>query len=85
MSDENNAGCLMAITIIGTIAVSIGSGVMAWNWIEPKSFGGPCDFPQYLINYRMINITIIFIIELPLNIIKTYLPYLFSITTMSSA
>ena len=44
MSDETKGGCLLAITIIGTIAVSISSGVLAWNWIHPKSFGGTLIF-----------------------------------------
>ena len=43
MSD-NNGGCLMSLMVVGTIAVSIGSGVLAWNWVHPKSFGGAIVF-----------------------------------------
>ena len=38
---EFNSGCLVGFFIWGlTIAISIGAGILAWNWIEPKSFGG---------------------------------------------
>lgn len=39
MSNSENGGCLVALLWIGTIALSIGSGALAWNWIEPDSFG----------------------------------------------
>ncbi len=38
MSNSDNGGCLVALLWIVTIGISIGSGVMAWNWIEPDSF-----------------------------------------------
>lgn len=43
MSDSHN-GCF-GIIIILIYAISwIGTGVMAWNWIEPDSFGGAILF-----------------------------------------
>ena len=44
MSNSENGGCLIAIIWIVTIAISIGSGIMAWNWIEPDSFLGAIGF-----------------------------------------
>lgn len=38
MSSSDNSGCLVALLWIVTIAISIGSGILAWNWIEPDSF-----------------------------------------------
>ena len=43
MSD-NTTGCIGGFVLLGTIAISIGSGVLAWNWVEPKSFGGALAF-----------------------------------------
>lgn len=36
---DGAAGCLGVLVIILDIAVVIGSGVLAWNWIDPDSFG----------------------------------------------
>ena len=45
MSDNNTAaGCLAAFLWIGAIALSIGSGILAWNWIDPDSFLGGIKF-----------------------------------------
>lgn len=44
MSDSDNGGALVALLWIVTIIISIGSGVMAWNWIEPESFLGAIGF-----------------------------------------
>ncbi len=44
MSNSNNEGALVAVLWIATIVISIGSGVMAWNWIEPESFLGAIGF-----------------------------------------
>jgi hypothetical protein len=44
MSNSNNGGALVAVLWIATIIISIGSGVMAWNWIEPESFLGAIGF-----------------------------------------
>ena len=43
MSNSND-GCLFIFLWIATIAISIGSGIMAWNWIEPESFWGAIGF-----------------------------------------
>jgi len=44
MSSSDNGGALLALVWIVTILISIGSGVMAWNWIEPESFLGAIGF-----------------------------------------
>jgi hypothetical protein len=38
MSNSDNGGCLVALLWLVTISISIFSGIMAWNWIEPDSF-----------------------------------------------
>lgn len=44
MNNSNNSGFL-GIAIIGIyIAAWIGTGTMAWNWIEPTSFWGAIKF-----------------------------------------
>ena len=42
--DNLNPVVIVAITWIVTIALSIGSGMLAWNWIEPESFLGAIGF-----------------------------------------
>ena len=38
MSDSNG-GCFIAgLTIGGTIAIVIGTGILTWSWIEPDDF-----------------------------------------------
>ena len=44
MSNSDNGGCLVALLWIVTIGISIGSGVMAWNWIKADSFLGAIGF-----------------------------------------
>ena len=44
MSNSDSGGALVALLWIVTIAISIGSGIMAWNWIEPESFWGAIGF-----------------------------------------
>jgi len=44
MSDTSEAGCLSIAIIIITVAISIGSGMIAWNWIEPEGFWGAIVF-----------------------------------------
>ena len=44
MSNSNNGGALIGLMWLVTIGISIGSGVMAWNWIEPDSFLGAIGF-----------------------------------------
>jgi hypothetical protein len=38
MNNSNMAKCLAVILWIITIGISVGSGILAWDWIEPKSF-----------------------------------------------
>ena len=42
--DNFNAGALIAFMWIGTIILSIGSGIYSWNWVHPKSFLGAIGF-----------------------------------------
>jgi hypothetical protein len=44
MSNSENGGGLIGLMWLVTIGISIGSGVMAWNWIEPDSFFGAIGF-----------------------------------------
>ncbi len=45
MSQEDfNGGALAALLWILTIILSIISGMLAWNWIEPESFWGAVGF-----------------------------------------
>ncbi len=44
MSNSNNAGALMVVIWLVTISISIGSGILAWNWIDPESFLGVVGF-----------------------------------------
>jgi hypothetical protein len=37
MSNCNTGGAFVALMWIGTIIISIGSGIMSWNLIEPDS------------------------------------------------
>jgi hypothetical protein len=39
MSNSDAGGCLSVLAIIGIAASWIGSGILAWDWIEPDSFG----------------------------------------------
>ena len=41
---EYNGGCIITLIWGITIAISIGAGILAWNWIEPESFGGAILF-----------------------------------------
>jgi hypothetical protein len=41
MEKESLMGCLLTL---GVIVESIVSGVLAWNWVEPESFGGGVGF-----------------------------------------
>ncbi|MDC1365079.1 hypothetical protein N8258_01535 [Algibacter sp.] len=40
MSNSDNGGCFGILMIIIPIATWIGTGTLAWNWVEPDSFGG---------------------------------------------
>ncbi|OFY42376.1 MAG: hypothetical protein A2X18_10845 [Bacteroidetes bacterium GWF2_40_14] len=44
MNASNNGGSFGFVVLLGTIAVSILSGILAWNWIEPESFFGAIIF-----------------------------------------
>lgn len=39
-NDDQYFGCLWVITIV----ISLGSGVLAWQWMNPKSFLGGVGF-----------------------------------------
>lgn len=42
--DDSSAGSLVVLTVIVTIGAWIGTGIAAWNWIEPDSFWGGIKF-----------------------------------------
>ena len=44
MSNSDNSGCLGIIMVIIYIVAWVGTGTMAWNWVEPDSFGGAIIF-----------------------------------------
>ena len=44
MSNSDNGGCLAILAFIIPIAGWLGTGYMAWNWIEPDSFFGALKF-----------------------------------------
>lgn len=44
MNNSNNDGCLAILSLLGQIFVYIKSGILAWDWIEPSSFGGVLAF-----------------------------------------
>lgn len=44
MSNSDNTGMLLGLMWLVTIGISIGSGVLAWNWIDPDSFLGAIGF-----------------------------------------
>ena len=44
MSNSDNSGFFLALLWLATIAISIGSGILAWNWIDPDSFFGAILF-----------------------------------------
>lgn len=44
MSNSDNGGALIGLMWLVTIGISIGSGIMAWNWIDPDSFFGAIGF-----------------------------------------
>ena len=45
MSNSNDGGCLAFLMIVIFGAAWLGSGYLAWNWIEPDSFGSAILFP----------------------------------------
>ncbi len=44
MSNSDNSGALIGLLWLFTIIISIISGVLAWNWVEPESFLGAIGF-----------------------------------------
>lgn len=44
MSNSDNGGVLLGLMWLVTIGISIGSGVLAWSWIDPSSFFGAIGF-----------------------------------------
>ena len=44
MNNSDNTGMLLGLMWLVTIGISIGSGVLAWNWIDPDSFLGAIGF-----------------------------------------
>lgn len=42
--NNSEGGALIGLMWLVTIGISIGSGVMAWNWIAPNSFFGAIGF-----------------------------------------
>lgn len=44
MSNSDNGGCLVVLIPVIYIVAWIGTGTMAWNWIEPNSFWGAIKF-----------------------------------------
>ncbi|MEI6680674.1 MAG: hypothetical protein WCL21_18845 [Mariniphaga sp.] len=43
-NSDFNGGALAMFVWILTLALSIGSGILSWNWIEPHSFFGAIGF-----------------------------------------
>ena len=45
MSNSENSGCFATILMFVVYAVAwVGTGKIAWNWIEPDSFWGAVEF-----------------------------------------
>jgi hypothetical protein len=44
MSNENNGGCLVIAMLVIYAFAWFGTGIMAWDWIEPDSFWGGIKF-----------------------------------------
>jgi len=44
MSSSDASGFLSVLLILGSIASWLGSGIVAWNWVEPDNFGGAILF-----------------------------------------
>lgn len=43
-NSDATGGVLAVIMFIGVIASWVLSGIVAWNWVEPDSFGGALVF-----------------------------------------
>lgn len=44
MSDSSNGCIIMGLLYSATIAIFVGSGFLAWEWIEPDSFWSALGF-----------------------------------------
>lgn len=44
MSNTDHNGCLISLMWLIIIGISVSSGIMAWNWIEPDVFFGALIF-----------------------------------------
>ena len=44
MSNSGNGGCLAILIFIIYATAWVGTGTMAWNWVEPDSFWGGIKF-----------------------------------------
>ena len=44
MSNSDKSGFLSIVMIVIYIAAWVGTGTMAWNWVEPESFLGAIKF-----------------------------------------
>ena len=52
MSNSNNGGGLVAFMWIVTVILSIVSGVIAWNWVEPEGF---MEFVGFLLVWGVLS------------------------------
>lgn len=43
-NSETSGGCLALFMLIGHFVSILGSGYLAWQWIEPESFFGAIKF-----------------------------------------
>ena len=44
MNNPDHSGCTAVFVFIVYVFVWVGTGVAAWNWIEPKTFWGAIKF-----------------------------------------
>ena len=44
MSNSDKSGFLSIVMIVIYIAAWVGTGTVAWNWVEPESFWGAIKF-----------------------------------------
>lgn len=44
MDNSDKGGCLVFLMFIIYVLAWVGTGVTAWNWVEPDSFGGAILF-----------------------------------------
>ena len=44
MSSNDGTGAFAGVLWVITILISVGAGVLSWNWVEPTSFLGAIGF-----------------------------------------